>query len=185
MFSGDWIRYTCADESNSFFSLSSQIILKYCVLLVRKYFSISSTELFVEQLSTITIENLTTFFRWQEPESLIIYLGGYHNGIRRTLLKKIYQELPRISYYHFGDIDAGGFSILKDLRNKTGISFKMYRMDIETLKYYEKYGKELTESDRIRLKEMEKDEELQEVVSYMLLHNVKLEQECVGIGDKC
>ena len=129
----------------------------------------------------ITIENLTTFFRWQEPESLIIYLGGYHNGIRRTLLKKIYQELPRISYYHFGDIDAGGFSILKDLRNKTGIPFKMYRMDIETLKCYEKYGKALTESDRIRLKEMEKDEELQEVVLYMLLHNVKLEQECIGI----
>ena len=129
----------------------------------------------------ITIENLTTFFRWHEPDSLIIYLGGYHNGIRRTLLKKIYQELPRISYYHFGDIDAGGFSILKDLRNKTGIPFKMYRMDIETLKYYERYGKVLTESDRMRLKEMEKDEELQEVVSYMLLHNVKLEQECVGL----
>lgn len=129
----------------------------------------------------ITIENLTTFFRWQEPESLIIYLGGYHNGIRRTLLKKIYQELPGISYYHFGDIDAGGFSILKDLRNKTGIPFQRYRMDIETLKYYEKYGKVLTESDRIRLKEMEKDEELQEVISYMLLYNVKLEQECVGI----
>lgn len=129
----------------------------------------------------ITIENLTTFFRWQEQESLIIYLGGYHNGIRRTLLKKIYQELPRISYYHFGDIDAGGFSILKDLRNKTGIPFQMYHMDIETLKYYEKYGKVLTESDRMRLKEMEKDDELREVVSYMLLHNVKLEQECVGI----
>lgn len=129
----------------------------------------------------ITIENLTTFFRWQEPGSLIIYLGGYHNGIRRTLLKKLYQELPGISYYHFGDIDAGGFSILRDLRNKTGIPFKMYRMDIETLKYYEKYGKALTESDRIRLKEMEKDEELQKMVSYMLLHNVKLEQECVGI----
>ena len=129
----------------------------------------------------ITIENLTIFFRWQEPDSLIIYLGGYHNGIRRTLLKKIYQELPGISYYHFGDIDAGGFSILKDLRNKTGIPFKMYRMDIETLKCYEKYGKALTDSDRIRLKEMEKDEEIQEVVSYMLLHNVKLEQECIGI----
>ncbi len=129
----------------------------------------------------ITIENLTTFFRWQEPGSLIIYLGGYHNGIRRALLKKIYQELPTISYYHFGDIDAGGFAILKDLRNKTGIPFQMYHMDIETLKYYQKYGKELTESDRMRLKEMEKDEELQEVVSYMLLYNVKLEQECVVI----
>ena len=127
----------------------------------------------------ITIENLTTFFRWNEPKSLIIYLGGYHNSIRRTLLKKVYNKLPGIAYYHFGDIDAGGFSILKDLRNKTGIPFKMYRMDIETLKCYEKYGKALTESDIIRLEEIEKDEELQEVVSYMLLHNVKLEQECV------
>jgi hypothetical protein len=129
----------------------------------------------------ITIENLTTFFRWHEPGSLIIYLGGYHNGIRRTLLKKIYQELPGTSYYHFGDIDAGGFAILKDLRNKTGIPFQMYRMDIETLKHYEKYGKPLTESDRTRLKEMQKDAEFREVISYMLLHNVKLEQECVGI----
>ena len=59
----------------------------------------------------ITIENLTTFFRWHEPDSLIIYLGGYHNGIRRTLLKKIYQELPRISYYHFGDIEKPPASI--------------------------------------------------------------------------
>lgn len=130
----------------------------------------------------ITIENLTTFFRWQEPESLIIYLDGYHNSVRRTLLKKLYQELPNISYYHFGDIDASGFLILKDLRKKTGIPFKTFCMDVETLKYYEKYGKALTESDRIRLKELEKEEELQEVVSYMLLHNVKLEQECIGIG---
>lgn len=130
----------------------------------------------------ITIENLTTFFRWQQPESLIIYLGGYHNRVRRTLLKKLYQKLPNISYYHFGDIDAGGFWILKDLRKKTGIPFKMFCMDVETLKHYEKYGKALTESDRIRLKELEKEEELREVVSYMLLHDVKLEQECIGIG---
>ncbi|MDE7249616.1 MAG: hypothetical protein K2N82_06960, partial [Lachnospiraceae bacterium] len=27
----------------------------------------------------ITIENLTTFFRWEEPDSLMVYLGGYHN----------------------------------------------------------------------------------------------------------
>ena len=49
------------------------------------------------------------------------------------------------------------------------------------MEWYEKNRKGLTESYRNGLKEMEKDEELQEVVSYMLLHNVKLEQECVGI----
>lgn len=128
----------------------------------------------------ITIENLTTFFRWQEPDSLIIYLGGYHNHIRRTLLEKIHQALPEVSYFHFGDIDAGGFAILRDLRNKTGIHFQRYHMDLETLKAYEKYGKPLSESDRARLNEMLQDEELQEIISYMLLHNVKLEQECIG-----
>jgi hypothetical protein len=130
----------------------------------------------------ITIENLTTFFRWHEPGSLIIYLGGYHNGIRRTLLKKIYQELPGIAYYHFGDIDAGGFAILKDLRNKTGIPFQAYYMDLETLKRYEPYGKRLTESDRSRLEDLNKNAEWTAVISYMLTHNVKLEQECVGIA---
>ena len=39
----------------------------------------------------ITIENLTTFFRWQEENALIIYLGGYHNKVRRRLLKEIYE----------------------------------------------------------------------------------------------
>lgn len=36
----------------------------------------------------VTIENLTTFFRWEEFGSLMIYLGGYHNSVRRALLKK-------------------------------------------------------------------------------------------------
>lgn len=132
----------------------------------------------------ITIENLTTFFRWQEPDSLIIYLGGYHNRIRRTLLEKIYRSLPEADYCHFGDIDAGGFAILKDLRNKTGIHFRMYHMDLPTLKSYEQYGKPLTESDRTRLKEMAQNEEFQEIISYMLSHDVKLEQECVGVIKK-
>ena len=127
----------------------------------------------------ITIENLTTFFRWQEPESLIIYLGGYHNGVRRALLGKIHRMLPQASYHHFGDIDAGGFAILKDLRARTGIPFESYHMDLETLKQYEKYGKELTTSDRKRLEALAEEDEWKEVASYMLEHNVKLEQECI------
>ncbi|MDO4383696.1 MAG: DUF2220 family protein [Eubacteriales bacterium] len=128
----------------------------------------------------LTIENLTTFFRWNEPDSLIIYLGGYHNRIRRALLEKIHRAIPKVEYYHFGDIDAGGFAILKDLRNKTGIHFQMYHMELQTLKSYEQYGKPLSESDRSRLKEMAKEEEFREVISYMLSHDVKLEQECIG-----
>lgn len=132
----------------------------------------------------ITIENLTTFFRWEEPESLIIYLGGYHNAVRRALLKAVYEALPDAEYYHFGDIDAGGFEIYRDLCQKTGIPFEMYRMNLDTLKAYQEYGRELTENDRIRLRKiLERNagetEEICEVIRYMLEWNVKLEQECV------
>ncbi len=132
----------------------------------------------------ITIENLTTFFRWEEPESLIIYLGGYHNSIRRTLLKAVYKALPNAEYYHFGDIDAGGFEIYRDLCVKTQIPFKMYRMDRKTLEAYQKYGKKLTENDRVRLKKLLEENiqaagELYEVIGFMLENDVKLEQECI------
>ncbi len=132
----------------------------------------------------ITIENLTTFFRWVEPESLIIYLGGYHNSVRRALLKAVYEALPEAEYYHFGDIDAGGFEIYRDLCAKTGIPFIMYRMDLDTLVSHQRYGKELTENDRERLRKILEQntgeaEDFCELLRYMLENNVKLEQECI------
>ena len=127
----------------------------------------------------ITIENLTTFFRWQEEDSLLVYLGGYHNSVRRALLMELHASCPQAAYRHFGDIDAGGFEIYRDLREKTGIPFRMYRMDLETLQAYEQYGRPLTENDRKRLQKMCGREELREVIDYMLAHDVKLEQECI------
>ncbi len=133
----------------------------------------------------ITIENLTTFFRFVEPESLIIYLGGYHNSVRRALLKAVYEALPDAEYYHFGDIDAGGFEIYRDLCVKTKIPFQMYRMDLDTLVSHQRYGKELTENDRERLRKLlEKNDgetgDFCDLIQYMLENNVKLEQECIS-----
>ena len=127
----------------------------------------------------ITIENLTSFFRYCEEDSLMIYLGGYHNRIRRALLKMIYETIPDVQYYHFGDMDAGGFSILMDLRKKTGIPFKSYHMDLDTLKEYRQYAKRLNESDRKRLEKIGKEKEFSEVIEFMLEENIKLEQECI------
>lgn len=129
-----------------------------------------------------TIENLTTFFRFTRENSLIVYLGGYHNQARRKLLLKIYDAYPDAKYYHFGDIDAGGFQIFWHLREKTGIPFTMYQMNREILEKYQEYGKTLTEHDRKRLMQMREassDVELRETIAYMLEWNVKLEQECV------
>ena len=54
----------------------------------------------------------------------MIYLGGYHNSVRRKLLELLYQDFPKAEYLHFGDIDVGGFEIYRDLCRKTGIPLK-------------------------------------------------------------
>lgn len=127
----------------------------------------------------ITVENLTSFFRYYEENSLLVYLGGYHNRIRRKLLQKIYDAIPDAKYYHFGDIDAGGFLILQDLRKKTGIPFESLHMDLDTLKQYSQYGKKLTETDKKRLEKLEAEKEFNEIIRFMLEKNIKLEQECI------
>ena len=136
----------------------------------------------------ITIENLTTFYRWSEPESILIYLGGYHNQVRRRLLQMIYKQLPQAEYLHFGDIDVGGFEIYLDLCRKTNIPFQLYHMGIPELKKCEKYSKKLTENDNKRLDKMlEKLQEnpeinscaqIAEVLKYIKITQLKLEQEC-------
>jgi len=138
----------------------------------------------------ITIENLTTYFRWQETESLIVYLGGYHNGVRRNLLQQIYNSFPYAKYYHFGDIDAGGFYIYEHLKCKTGIPFKTLHMNVDVLKKYSSQTKTLTQSDKKRIESLLKklddkfkqnaaDEDYREVLQYMLENNCKLEQEAI------
>lgn len=126
----------------------------------------------------ITIENLTTFNKFNKSDTFAVYLGGYHNTHRRNFIRKIYQYNPKIEYFHYGDIDAGGFYILLHLRQKTGIEFVPYNMSIDILKKYSSYTKSLTDDDRERLKNL-KNTEFSETICYMLENNCKLEQEAM------
>lgn len=137
-----------------------------------------------EVKKVITIENLTTFFRWNEEHSIMIYLGGYHNTVRRRILRNIYGMIPGAEYLHFGDIDVGGFEIYLDLCKKTGIAFRPYLMGIEQLRQYEGYTKELSEHDRKRIELLLKKDEIGRiapVLEYMQDMGRKLEQECIQI----
>lgn len=127
----------------------------------------------------ITIENLTSFHSFNGEDMLVIYLGGYHNGVRREFIKKIHEQNPDMFFYHFGDIDAGGFYILEHLRHRTGVDFNPYKMDIATLKEYSYYSKNLTDNDRDRLLKL-KTGSFNEVINYMLENNCKLEQEAIN-----
>lgn len=86
-------------------------------------------------------------------------------------------------YYHFGDIDAGGFGIHQNLYEITGVNFELFGMSVEELrnKEFATCLHQLTTNDRIRLQELKKIKVYEEVISYMLQNNVKLEQEIVSL----
>lgn len=128
----------------------------------------------------ITIENLTTFNAFKCENSFAIYLGGYHNTNRRNFIKKVYGQNQDKQYLHFGDIDAGGFYILQHLRDKTGIAFAPYCMDVKTLKTNLQYTKKLTDHDKKRLTALV-DTEFSDTVEFMLENNCKLEQEAMDL----
>ena len=140
----------------------------------------------------ITVENLTSFHGGMfEKDDILIYLGGFHNRVKREFLRMMYDAGKNVRYYHFGDIDAGGFYIYEHLRRLTGIPFMTYKMDRETLDKYEDYTKKLTANDAVRLNvlaakyengEIKNDESavIAGTLRYMLQKNIKLEQEAIG-----
>lgn len=139
------------------------------------------TSVKINDSKMITIENLTSFNRFSESGFSCIYLGGYHNECRRNLLKLIYKDNSKLNYFHCGDIDAGGLYIFEHLKEKTGIPFNMYLMNIKTLsdiRYMDARIK-LTASDIKRLKDIRNKGLHIELIDFMLSCNYKLEQEMI------
>lgn len=133
----------------------------------------------------VTVENWTSFNDLELEDSLIIYLGGFHNSALTQFLTMIYEHLKdKVKYYHFGDIDAGGFYIYLNLIKKTNLPFQTWKMDLETLRNYEKYARVLTKNDITRLKKL-KEEYDNPIIDYMLEKNIKLEQEIITINNIC
>ena len=155
------------DELGFEFSLSDEMIDKMEILKLK-----------VKKV--ITIENLTSFYSFKDKNALIVYLAGFHNHTKQKLLTKIYAKYPNAEFCHFGDIDAGGFMILMNLKNKTGIPFIPYKMGIEELKKNKDNLKKLTDNDRKRLQILLNSDDyliFHETISYMLDQDIKLEQE--------
>lgn len=167
-------------RGNAIFKINNQLIDSKQM---KQYFVLPSLcikDLTIQNIDAkqvMTIENLTSFHDLSLNDNFYIYTNGFHNHAIQQFLIKLSDFLgDEVNYLHFGDIDAGGFHIYNDLCKKTHIPFQMYHMDVDTLKKYDTYTKKLTKNDRKRLKSMKNNE----VITYMLKNNVKLEQEIIG-----
>lgn len=136
----------------------------------------------ITRRKVVTIENLTTFHYFDSNDAIIIYLGGYHNALKRKLLKKLSAFDSQLEWFHFGDIDWGGFEIFMDLTRKTGINFRPLMMGIEELRRYRSECAPLTSEDRQRLQRLLNDKDaviFYSTIEFMLKNGYKLEQESV------
>lgn len=140
----------------------------------------------ISDSAIMTVENLASYNRIYEKDYFVIYLAGYHNIAKQSLIKLIASQNDVKEWYHFGDIDPDGFLILENLKKKTGINFKPVYMSINELKKYEKYTKKLEDNDTTKAQGLIDKGLYVDIMEYMLKNNVKLEQEIVswmnGVG---
>lgn len=142
---------------------------------------IKSFEVFDSKV--MTVENLTSFNRIKDLDTFFIFLSGYHNSAKQAFLKKIFCQNSNKNYYHFGDIDPDGFFILENLRAKTNIDFKPYKMGISELEKYSAFTKPLEENDLKKARSLIESGRYTEILNYMLKHNQKLEQEIICLKE--
>jgi len=130
----------------------------------------------------VTIENLTTFHYYNDSDAIIVYLGGYHNSIKRKLLQKLHSFDSRLCWYHMGDVDWGGFEIFMHLKKMSGIDFVPLNMGIDELLAHKNECIPITESDRRKLELLLQNSDAKifyDTIKFMLKNGYKLEQESI------
>lgn len=143
----------------------------------------------VKAAKVITIENKANFHylvnKGTVDGALLIYLGGFPGPQKRNFLAGLYQQNPNVSFYHWGDIDLGGFRIFETLR-KVIPTIKPLFMDVNTLLKYKSYCDELEDNYARQLEKLLDKKEYATfwpVIEVMLKEKIRLEQEALLVSE--
>lgn len=151
------------------------------------------TELKTE--AVVTVENLTSYYEYidyvktKQLNYTVIYLGGFHNSIRRLLLLKIVEFMKKkqmnITFYHWGDIDLGGMRIWKHLSDKINIPITPLFMGVEMYTTHVLYGKPIETKTYIKSLEKLLDNRsfdiFHEVIQLIIEYGKTIEQEIITL----
>ncbi|NLT96384.1 MAG: hypothetical protein GXW85_12805 [Clostridia bacterium] len=143
--------------------------------------------------TVLTLENKTNFHylacRGLPGDILLIYTGGFPGPRKRELLKRLYSFALKtqlnLTFYHWGDIDIGGFRIFKVLEVVIP-NLRPLFMDINTVREFEEYCEETNKAYNRQLEKLLFDEGYQRfhpVIRYLLEKKIRLEQEALLISD--
>lgn len=134
----------------------------------------------------VTVENLTSFHQlaaMRPADWVVVYLGGFAAGPGLRFLRRLAEGMPGAAFYHWGDIDLGGFRIFAFLRRAIGIAIQPYRMDEATFRAHLHLARPFGSRYRSALEGLLADDEyavFYGVVGAMLEAGCRLEQESVA-----
>lgn len=138
----------------------------------------------------VWIENKANYIDYitnKKKDELVIYHGGFYSPIKGEFFKKMYMASKKksnnITYYHWSDIDIGGFMIFTRLKNIVK-ELQPMKMDTATLLENKANWNGFNESYRKQLENIRTDSKYEmffDVIDEMLKNNARLEQEAMMI----
>jgi hypothetical protein len=128
--------------------------------------------------------NYTSYIRQNSASTeLVLYHGGQYSPSRGRFFRAIAAAMPKnCRWYHFGDIDYGGFSMLARLRREIHSGIQPFRMDKDELIKYAALTLPVSSSYAGKLQTLTEREELADCrtcLAYMIKNNIRLEQEAL------
>lgn len=140
----------------------------------------------VEATKIITIENLTTFNSFPlDSESLVVCTYGFPCKLVTTFLQKVINDNRIHAIWHFGDLDAFGFQIKKDLDRKLSAAVQRMYMDEQTYTKFKAQAIAMTPAHREEFTAMLHDDYFsaseKALFAQMLEEGLTLEQEGVEV----
>jgi len=125
---------------------------------------------------------LTIFLKKREEDELVIFHGGFYSPVREIFFKKVYEAGYKtgVEFYHWGDIDIGGFRMFSRLKTNIIPCLKPLLMDRNAFLSKREYWMAFDEKYGSVLKEMLKNAgflEFHDVIEVMLEERSRLEQE--------
>jgi hypothetical protein len=135
----------------------------------------------------LTIENYANYIdylhRGNDKTELVVYHGGQFSPAKGLFFKAVAAAIPEsCPWYHWGDIDYGGFSMLARLRREIKPGVVPYRMGREELIRYAAFAVPVTVPYLEKLRSLTRQEEVSDCLpclEYMIKHRVRLEQEAL------
>jgi len=139
--------------------------------------------------SVITIENRANYVEYvrgcMAEDELVIYHGGQYSPRKRKFLQTVAEAMPgHCDWYHWSDIDYGGFLMLSRIRREICPKAIPYRMNIDELIRYRSLTAKVEKQYCMKLERLKSRPELSDCIDcidYMLKNMVRLEQEAMLI----